>query len=280
MSLLSFFRGLFRRNGKNKINREELLKEMLKTGEEELPVTDKKILNALAGKTDAFSAEEELNAFIGLGWDLIKNDLYEFYLGRKICLPSFLRRIAMAFSPDSETLAALCYEDMPVEQKLLYLDFCTIPGPEDIAEEIEALLPSLDREETGSALAVLASRPSAKAKELLCEFLRNEDWRLRMKAASALSEQKAFDCIPALREAAESSEGKVASGLEVIAARMEKAAAETGPAVAGTESGESGKTEDIPEMPEKSVSGEIPEETENPSEFTPAEEEENGENEV
>ncbi|MGN0963229.1 MAG: hypothetical protein ACI4PP_06595 [Clostridia bacterium] len=74
----------------------------------------------------------------------------------------------------------------------------------------------------GTAFAVLASVPSKDSENLLCSYLDHENWRLKMKAASALSEMKAFRCGPRIREAAEKCDATVKAGLLAIADQMER----------------------------------------------------------
>ena len=57
---------------------------------------------------------------------------------------------------------------------------------------------------------------------MLCSYLDHENWRLKMKAASALGEMEALRCAPRIREAAEKCDATVKAGLLAIADRMER----------------------------------------------------------
>ncbi|MBQ1252109.1 MAG: hypothetical protein IIY02_04255 [Firmicutes bacterium] len=219
MSITSFLRRLFRRDPKEK-SAEELLWIELQVPETTEPV-DKKILNALSGKSDPLSAEVAFTEFLGYGWDRIKNEVYAFFTGKKPCLQPYLKRILQAFPEESKKLLGYCFKEMPAEQRLVFLAVCYADDPDGAAAEVESVLPELEAEEIGMAFAVLVSCPSERGEKLLCSYLEHDDWRLKMKAASALAEGHFEQSVAAIRAAAERCDDTVEAGLLLIADEME-----------------------------------------------------------
>ncbi len=219
MSLTSFFHRLFHRSA-DKTSTEEMLWLELKVPEDTEPI-DKKIVNALGGKADLFRAEEALTEFLACGWERVKNEVYAFAVGKKYCIPSYFKRILEAYPEESAKLLGCCFEEMPTEQRLLYLSVCSREDPRKIIEEVKKILPELEPEELGTVFAVVASVPSAEGEDLLCSYLEKEDWRLKMKAASALGQMKAVRRAPQIREAAGKCDDTVGAGLLAIADRLE-----------------------------------------------------------
>ena len=156
------------------------------------------------------------------GWERIKNEVYAFAVGKKKCLPSYFKRILEAYPEESAKLIRCCFEDMPAEQRLLCLSVRGKNDPKGIVKEVEKLLAELEPEDMGTAFAVLSSVPSKESEDLLCSYLDHENWRLKMKAASALGEMEALRCAPRIREAAEKCDATVKAGLLAIADRMER----------------------------------------------------------
>ncbi|MBQ4092772.1 MAG: hypothetical protein IJO94_01165 [Firmicutes bacterium] len=219
MSLSSFFRRLFGRSEKTK-SREEMLWVELKVPEDTEPV-DKKILNALSGKSDPLSAEAAVTEFLDYGWERIKNEVYAFFTGKKPCLHPYLKRILHVYPEETARLLDYCFEDMPYEQRLIFLSVGCAEQPDRAVAEVKKILPELEVEEIGTAFAVLVACPSAEGEALLCSYLEKEDWRLKMKAASALKDGKFNNSIEAIRKAASSCDDTVRAGLEMIADQME-----------------------------------------------------------
>ena len=73
----------------------------------------------------------------------------------------------------------------------------------------------------GKAFAVLVACPSKEGESLLCSYLDADDWRVKMKAASALFDGHFTDSIEAIRAAASACDDTVRAGLELIADQME-----------------------------------------------------------
>lgn len=219
MSLSSFFRRLFRRGEKEK-SREEVLWVELKVPEDIEPV-DKKILNALSGKSDPLLAEAAVTEFLDYGWERIKKEVYAFFTGKKVCLQPYLKRILATYPEETARLLDYCFDEMPYEQRLIYLSVCCSENPERAVSEVKKVLPELEPEEIGTAFAVLVACPSEEGEALLRSYLENDDWRLKMKAASALKDGQFVGSIESIRNAAVSSDATVRAGLELIADQME-----------------------------------------------------------
>lgn len=219
MSLSSFFRRHFRRK-ENEKNKADMLWVELQVPEALEPV-DKKILSALAGKGDPFAAEDAIAEFLAYGWERIKNEVYAFFTGKKPCLQLYLRRILDAYPEETERMLGLCFNEMPNEQRLIFLGATCGNDPQRVAEEVKRILPELEIEELGIAFSVLATYPSDTAEALLCSYLKQEDWRLKMKAASALMEGKYYGSVEKIRQAALQCDATVKAGLELIAKQME-----------------------------------------------------------
>ena len=219
MSIASLFRRLFRRDPKEK-SAEELLWIELQVPEDTEPI-DKKILNALSGKSDPLSAEIAFAEFLGFGWDRIKNEVYAFFTGKKPCLLPYLKKILSAYPEESKKLLGYCFKEMPMEQRLVFLGACYTEDSETAAAEVESILPELEPEEIGMAFSVLVSCPSERGEKILCSYLENEDWRLKMKAASALAEGHFYRSVGLIRAVAERCDDTVKAGLLLIADEME-----------------------------------------------------------
>lgn len=219
MSLSSFFRRFSRRDEKEK-NGTAMLWVELQVPEAMEPV-DKKILNTLAGKGDPLTAEDAVAEFLGYGWERIKNEVYAFFTGKKPCLQLYLRRILAAYPEEAGRMLQYCLDEMPHEQRLIFIGATGGDDPRRVAEEVKKLLPELEPEELGVAFSVLTACPSEAAEKLLCSFLEQEDWRLKMKAASALAEGNYKGSAAAVRRAAEQCDATVKAGLELIAEQME-----------------------------------------------------------
>lgn len=219
MSLTSFFHRLTHRSAE-KTPSESLAWTELNVPAETKPL-DKKVFNALAGKTDLFQGEQALADFLTIGWDGVKSEVYAFATGKKNCLPTYFKRILEAYPGESAKLLRGCFEEMPVEQRLLYLAVCGKEEPKKIPTEIQKILPELSVEEMGMAFDVLVAVPSVEGEDLLCSYLEQEDWRPKMKAASALGEMNAVRCIPQIRQAAEQCDETVSAGLKAIADQLE-----------------------------------------------------------
>lgn len=182
---------------------------------------DKKILSALAGKGDPLTAEDAVSEFLSYGWERIKNEVYAFFTGKKPCLQRYLRRILKAYPQEAERMLGYCFEEMPNEQRLIFLGATCGDEPQRVAEEVKKILPELEADELGVAFSVLTSCPCDAAEALLCSYLEQEDWRLKMKAASALAEGNYYHSAKAIRRAASRCEPTVKAGLELIAKQME-----------------------------------------------------------
>lgn len=220
MSIASFFTRLFKKQKKEKgPSPKELLWLELKVPEE-TPALDKKLLNALAGRSDPLAAEAAVAELIGYGWERIKKDVYEMAVGKKICLPPYFEEIIKAYPEEAGKLLSLCLEEMTVNLRLVYLSALGVGDAEKASEEVLALLPALEKEALGTAFAVLAAYPTEKGLKVLSSYLEQDDWKLKMKAAAALSEAKATQYIPAILNAAEDCDGPVQAGLKEIAGRM------------------------------------------------------------
>ncbi|MBR5328660.1 MAG: hypothetical protein IKV45_00475 [Firmicutes bacterium] len=219
MSLSSFFRRLFHRAEKQKTPAEMLWIE-LQVPESVEPV-DKKILNALSGKSDPLSAEALVAEFMDYGWDRIKNEVYAFFTGKKPFLAPYLKRILKAYPEETLRLLGYCFEEMPSEQRLVFLGATCAEDPVRAAKEVGKILPELEPEEMGAAFGVLSACPSQEGEVLLCSYLEHEDWRLKMKAASALAEGNYTNSIERIRSAAAGCDDAVKAGLELIAEQME-----------------------------------------------------------
>ena len=220
MSIASFFKRLFQKEKKQEVSREELLWIELAVPED-IPVLDKKILNALAGRGEPLEAEAALAEFTGYGWARIKKDVYELAVGKKPCLPTYFRRILAAYPAETGKLLGLCFEEMPVAHRLVYL---TVLGGDDAAKvsaEVLKLLPSLEPESLGSAFATLSAYPTEAGLAAIASHLEHQNWKIQMKAAAALAEAKAVAYIPAIRAAATAADTVVGAGLLEIATRME-----------------------------------------------------------
>lgn len=219
MGMTSLFRNLFKRKEQKK-DKEELLWLELSVPEDIAPI-DKKILNTLAGKADLLTAEAAIEEFLDYGWERIKNEVYAFAMGHKPCIQPYMKRIFQKYPEETSALLKLCFHDMPPTQRLIYLSVCGEDAPEKTAAEVGKMLPTLDDEERTAAFDVLASVPCPMGCALIAEYLDNEDWRWKMKAAHALVKAKAYDYAPAIRAAAETCDDTVKAGLLTLAAKME-----------------------------------------------------------
>lgn len=114
-----------------------------------------------------------------------------------------------------------CFDEMPNEQRLIFLGATGGDEPQRVAEEVKKILPELETDELGVAFSVLTSCPCDAAEALLCSYLEQDDWRLKMKAASALAEGNYHHSAKAIRRAASRCESTVKAGLELIAKQME-----------------------------------------------------------
>lgn len=226
MSLTSFFRRLFHRSP-DKVSSEEMLWTELKVPEDIEPI-DKKILNAFAGKADPLRGEEALAEFLACGWERMKNEVYAFAVGKKNCLPTYFKRILEAYPEESSKLLECCFDEMSPERRLLYLSVRGKNDPQMVSNEVGKILPDLEPEEVGTAFAVLTAIPSEEGEKLICSYLEKDDWRLKMKAASALREMKAVRCVPQIRKAAGSCDDTAGAGLNAIADQIERESKEHG----------------------------------------------------
>lgn len=188
---------------------------------EEIEPIDKKILNALSGKADLFTAEAALTEFLGYGWERIKNEVYAFATGNKVCLTPYFKRILGTYPEECAKLLRYCFEEMPTEQRLQYLGVCGKEDPAKAVAAVEKMLPELAAEDLSAAFAVLTAFPTEAGEALLCGYLEQEDWRLKMKAASALGEMGAVKAAPRIREAAAACDATVGAGLLSIAEKLE-----------------------------------------------------------
>lgn len=219
MSLSSLFRRFFRRNEKKKTP-EEMLWIELQVPETTEPV-DKKILNALSGKSDPLAAEAAVSEFLDYGWDRIKNEVYAFFTGKKTCLQPYLKRILKKYPEESSRMLGYCFDEMPAENRLIFLGVACTEDSSRAVAEVTNVLPELAPEEMGMAFAVLSACPSKEGEALLCSYLEHDDWRVKMKAASALCDGNFTGSICAIRNVAENCEDFVRAGLEKIADNME-----------------------------------------------------------
>lgn len=225
MAIGTFFRNVWKRKPKEhkEHDKEEMLWLELKVPEDVAPI-DKKILNTLAGKADLLTAEAAMEEFLGYGWERIKNEVYAFAMGYKPCIQPYLMRIFQKYPAETSSLLKLCFHDMPSTQRLVYLNVCGKDDPEKTAAEVGKMLPSLDAEERSAAFDVLSLAPCPQGCAFIAEYLGNEDWRWKMKAAHALVKAQAFDYAPAIRAAAETCDDTVKAGLLAMAAEMEERA--------------------------------------------------------
>lgn len=220
MSIASFFRKLFKKskNGKSPSQKELLWIELQVP--EDTPVLNKKLLYILAGHGDPLNAEAAVAELIDCGWERIKNDVYEMAVGKKPCLPVYFEKLIRAYPEEGAKLLSLCFEEMTPSLRLVYLSVSGAGDAEKVNDEVLALLPHLEKEALGAAFAVLAAYPLDKGLKVLASYLEAEDWKIKMKAASALSEANAIQYIPAILKAAEGCDGSVERGLKEIAGRM------------------------------------------------------------
>jgi HEAT repeat protein len=132
----------------------------------------------------------------------------------------YFEEIIKAYPEEAGKLLSLCVEEMTVHLRLVYLVALVVEDPQKASREVLALLPTLEKEAMGTAFAVLAAYPTEKGLGTLASYLDQDDWKLKMKAASALSEARATQYIPDILNAAEACDGPVRSGLKEIAGRM------------------------------------------------------------
>ena len=218
--MAAFFKKLLKkRNDRKNPSEKELLWIELQVPAA-APVLNRKLLGALAGYGDPFQAEAAVAELIGCGWERIKNDVYEIAVGKKPCLPVYFEKLIKAYPTEAMKLLGLCYGEMTAHLRLVYLAALGPGEAAKINDETLALLPSLEKEALGAAFAVLAAYPLDKGLQALATYLESQDWKIKMKAASALSEAKAVQYIPAILKAAEGCDGFVERGLKEIAGRM------------------------------------------------------------
>ncbi|HMM07038.1 MAG TPA: hypothetical protein PKD52_10285 [Clostridiales bacterium] len=220
MSIASFFTKLFkkRKNTKSPSQKELLWIELQIP--EDTPVLNQKLLHILAGYGDPLNAEAAVAELIDCGWERIKNDVYEMAVGKKPCLPVYFEKLIRAYPEEAAKLLSLCFEEMTASLRLVYLSVLGAGDAEKVNDEILALLPHLEKETLGAAFAVLAAYPLDKGLKVLASYLEAEDWKIKMKAASALSEANATQYIPAILKAAAGCDNSVERGLKEIAGRM------------------------------------------------------------
>lgn len=220
MSIATFFIKLFKKQKKTKGPSDKELLWIELQVPDDTPALDKKLLNVLAGHGDPLSAEAAVTELIGYGWDRLKKDVYEMAVGKKPCLPVYFEKLIRAYPDEATKLLSLCLEEMTVSLRLVYLSVSGSMDAEKVSEEVLPLLPQMEKESLGAAFAVLAAYPTEKGLKALSSYLESDDWKLKMKAANALSEAKATQYIPAILNAAEGCSDPVASGLKEIAGRM------------------------------------------------------------
>lgn len=220
MSIASFFIKLFKKQKNTKSpSPKELLWIELQVPED-TPVLNKKLLSVLAGHGDPLSAEAAVAELIGYGWERIKNDVYEMAVGKKPCLPVYFEKLIRAYPEEATKLLSLCFAEMTANLRLVYLSALGAGDGEKVNAELIALLPHLEKESLGAAFAVLAAYPMDKGLAVLASYLEAEDWKIKLKAAAALSEAKASQYIPAILKAAAGCDDFVERGLQEIVGRM------------------------------------------------------------
>lgn len=190
----------------------------LKAPEQTEPV-DKKILNALAGKGEPLTAEADVAEFLSYDWSRIKNLVYEFATGAKPCLMPYFQRILDTYPNSALSLLSRCEGEMAKEPRLLYYARFK-ENAERLAREAERLLPRAEAEERTLIFQLLGKCPSERGCNLLVKALEDADWRVAMKAASALAETGEARYGDAVAAAAAQREPGIAKGMEAIALQL------------------------------------------------------------
>ena len=181
---------------------------------------EKRLLNALAGMSDPFDGEKALSDFFDLGWETTGETVLAFLTGRRPCLNAYLKKIIEYYPDECSVLFSDHFEEIGPERRLLFWG-CGFGGAaEDIATAVEELLPEMDGDDLPRAFSVLAAVPSDKGNDLLAAYLKNDDWRIALKAAVSLEKAGAKDKIAAIRTTAAREEFPTEGFLE-IARRME-----------------------------------------------------------
>ena len=181
---------------------------------------DKRLLNALAGMCDPFEGEKALAEFLSLGRATTEKTIISFITGHRPCLNAYLKKILEYYPEESASFFSDHFEEIEPEKRLIFLS-CGFGGSgEDVAAAVEKMLAEMDNDEIPRAFSVLAAIPSERGNDLLAAYLKDEDWRIALKAASALEKAGAKEKITAIREAA-AGEEVPAEGFLEIARRME-----------------------------------------------------------
>ena len=191
------------------------------TETERKPV-DKAMLNAMAGHCDPLTAEGLVEDFLNRDWDEIAGFVSDFVFGKKSCLTCYQQRIYRKYPGEARTMLAPVLEELPGESFFAVLecfDFTENPG---VFHRAALLLDETEGENLGPAFRGLTAFPSPEGITLIGKVLERDDWRAKMKAASALAEVGAVSYASAVRASAEDCDETVKAGLYAIAEKMEE----------------------------------------------------------
>ena len=203
-----------------KPDRETLLWLELAVPKDTEPVP-KKILNTLAGKGEPLTAEADIAEFLNYDWQRVKNLAYEIAIGKSPCLMPYFQRILETWPNSARALFALCEEEMARGPRLLYLAQSSATAT-PLAAEAAKWLPAADFEERAFLFRLLGECPSEQGCALLLDALKDDDWRIAMKAAAALAETGETRYGEAIVAAAEVREPGIAKGLKAIARQLKE----------------------------------------------------------
>lgn len=197
---------------------EELSLEMKQSAEEK-PI-DKNVLNAICGKSAPLEAKVVLEDFVREDWEKLKPHYVKMAKGSIPAAPWVLEILFRAYPRECGDLLLPHAQEMPVKSRLALFSVIGEAHKDDVTKALVADLKTFDAEELGSALRILALYPTEQGKAATAGLLCHEDWRIAMKAASALGEAHAIEYLPQLREAA-AREGILGTGVEKIIKELE-----------------------------------------------------------
>lgn len=181
---------------------------------------EKPLMNAVCGRCSPLETKALLEDFIAKGWEQVKTPLAKMAGGKIPAAPWVLELLFAAYPEECGKWLLPYAEEMPIKNRLAL--FAAVGGEYRslVVPRLVALLPQLDAEDLGSALRILALYPTDEGNAAIAALLTHEDWRIAMKAASALGEAAAKEYLPDLRAAAAKG-GILGDGIEEIIKKLE-----------------------------------------------------------
>ena len=172
----------------------------------------------LAGRIEPLEAERAIEAFIADGWDTVNSHIRPLILGQSPGAPWVLGKI-FSFFPGESAAYLDEYESSPVKILFLLMEAVGRGHERQVTDILLALLPQLDKDDLPEALELLGKFPTSEGNKLLASFLEDDDWRLVVKAASALEKAGAYEYRDQI-EASAKRGGIIESSLKEILQRM------------------------------------------------------------